>query len=400
MPVRLLRAITSVLRRVWPVPRLFKRVVVTRQEDVLDVLKRNRDFTIAQVNDRKMKRTTGAFFLGMDFPDYGKEAELVRRAVKRGDLERIKRAVTADAERRIAEVIVSGNRIDVVEQLARPVAAGLVGSYFGVPGPDLETLMRWNRTIFHDIFLNFGNKPAIREPAIVSSLELNAYLERLIADLGTRIKSGAAVPDTFLSRLIRAQPNSDCLDAHGNSIGECLDAVAIRRNISGILLGAVETTSKVVTVAIDELMKRPKALAGAQAAAGNDDIEGVKRYAWEAMRFNPHNPLVIRHAPHDTEIGGRQVRAGDTVYAVTLSAMFDPTLFPKPKEFRVDRPLESYLHFGYGLHRCFGEYINGVQIPLLLQALLRLPGLRRPQDGSGNMKMAGPFPERLLLDFG
>ena len=59
----------------------------------------------------------------------------------------------------------------------------------------------------------------------------------------------------------------------------------------------------------------------------------------------------------------------------------------------------EYLHFGYGLHRCFGRAINGVQIPELLAALLRLPGLRRASGGAGRVVNDGPFPERLILEF-
>ena len=226
MSLRLTRAGFSVLRRIWPVPRVFGKVFVTRQQDVLDVLKRDQDFTIAQINDKKMRRTTGAFFLGMDRPEYSREADIVRSAVRPGDLERISRAVRDDASARIAEVRSAGQRIDVVEELARPVAAGLAGSYLGVPGPSLETLMAWNRAIFYDIFLNFDNEPAIRGPAAEASLDLNAYLEGLIADLVSTSAAGGDVPDTFLGRLICAQPDQD----------DCLDEDAIRRNISGVLV--------------------------------------------------------------------------------------------------------------------------------------------------------------------
>ena len=36
------------------------------------------------------------------------------------------------------------------------------------------------------------------------------------------------------------------------------------------------------------------------------------------------------------------------------AAMLDPQGFPDPRRFRTDRPLESYLHFGFGTHRCLG----------------------------------------------
>jgi len=49
------------------------------------------------------------------------------------------------------------------------------------------------------------------------------------------------------------------------------------------------------------------------------------------------------------------------------------------------------------MHRCFGYYINGVQVPELLAALLRRPNLRRAQGRDGRIDYAGPFPDKLML---
>jgi cytochrome P450 len=81
-----------------------------------------------------------------------------------------------------------------------------------------------------------------------------------------------------------------------------------------------------------------------------------------------------------------------------LSAMFDPDVFIEPAVFRADRETE-YLHFGYGMHRCFGYAINGVQIPEIGATLLRLPNLRRAPGSAGRIAYDGPFPDRLILEF-
>jgi cytochrome P450 len=78
--------------------------------------------------------------------------------------------------------------------------------------------------------------------------------------------------------------------------------------------------------------------------------------------------------------------------------MFDPEVFIEPKLFRANREVE-YLHFGYGMHRCFGRAINGVQIPEIVGALLRLPNLRRASGREGRIAYDGPFPDRLILEF-
>ncbi|HST58064.1 MAG TPA: cytochrome P450, partial [Longimicrobium sp.] len=93
------------------------------------------------------------------------------------------------------------------------------------------------------------------------------------------------------------------------------------------------------------------------------------------------------------------VPAGSSMLIGTLSAMFDADGFPEPRRFRIDRDVRAYLHFGAGMHQCFGLGINMVVIPEILGALLRLPNLRRAPGREGRVALDGPFPERLVLDF-
>ena len=57
------------------------------------------------------------------------------------------------------------------------------------------------------------------------------------------------------------------------------------------------------------------------------------------------------------------------------------------------------MNFGYGLHKCFGQYINQVQIPAIANALLRQKNLRRANGAAGQMHIAGIFPTSMTLEF-
>ncbi len=59
------------------------------------------------------------------------------------------------------------------------------------------------------------------------------------------------------------------------------------------------------------------------------------------------------------------------------------------------RPAYLDMHFGYGLHTCFGQYVNWVQIPGILKPLLSKQRLRR----AGELKYEGPFPSSLPVRF-
>jgi cytochrome P450/glutathione S-transferase len=388
----LLRPVCKLLRRFAPILIIGKRAIVTRHDDVLEVLTRDTDFTIAEVNEQLINALNGPFILGMDrSPQYEREEAALREAVRRSDLDGI-RSFVARSAGELVEAARPRGRIDVVGGLARVVPVRLVGSYFGIPAPDEPTMMRWMRDVFHGIFANPLADSRVHADALRSGAELRQHMDGVIEH--RRNQAGTpGQPDDVLGRLLALRDNGHLW----------LDNDAVRRNLNGVIVGAVETTSKFVTLAIDELLRRPDALAGARAAAQAGDIEAVRRYAFEAVRFNPHHPAQARYCGRAAEIAAQTPRAkripADTfVFAATLSAMFDPEKFSNPDEFRADREVE-YLHFGYGLHRCFGRAINGVQIPELLAALLRLPGLRRASGGAGRVVNDGPFPERLILEF-
>ncbi len=387
-----LRPIFTLLRKMFPILVLGKRAILTRHADVVEVLTRDTDFTIAEVNEARFAEGDGPFILGMDrSPQYDTEAATLRAVVRPDDLEHIRALVQQNAAELAAAAGPYG-RIDVVNGLARVVAMRIVGSYFGIPAPDEPTMLRWMRDIFRHLFTNLASDADVHRDFLRSGEELREHMDRVIAARKSHLNDPDQ-PDDVLGRLLLLQ----------NAEHAWLDDRSVRRNIGGMIVGAVDTTSKFVTLAIDELLRRPVALDGARAAAMAGEIEMVRNYAYEAVRFNPHHPVQARFCKHETEIGAgtpraRKLPADTSVFVATLSAMFDKEVFIEPKVFRVDRNVE-YLHFGYGMHRCFGRAINGVQIPELVATLVRLPNLRRATGNAGRVAWDGPFPGRLILEF-
>ena len=383
----------ALLRHVAPVLKAGKRVVVSRHRDVVEVLGRDGDFTISQINGPSIDRINGPFILNMDRgPEftYDRDHAALRAASRREDLDRV-RALVRDTAARLVDAARPQKRIEAVQGLTRATAATVVEEYYGVPGPDRATLVRWMRNLFQDAFSNPNNDPFVRAAALQTRKELEAWILPYIA---RRRQEGVQDAQDVLGRLIAFQsPERPWADDDW-----------VRRNIAGLIVGAVDTTSRFSILTIDELLRRPEELAGAQRAAQAGDIDLVRQYAWEAVRFNPHTPLMARFSAKDQVIAAgteheHRVPAGSTLVLGTLSAMFDADGFPEPDRFRTDRPIDSYLHFGWGLHQCFGLAVNKVQVPEIVAALLRLPGLRRAPGADGHVQLDGPFPNRLVLEF-
>ena len=86
------------------------------------------------------------------------------------------------------------------------------------------------------------------------------------------------------------------------------------------------------------------------------------------------------------------------VFVGTSSAMRDPHHVPDPQELRPNRPESAYLTYGFGLHACFGRYINDLHIAILLQTLLVSGDVRRADGPEGGLMFDGAFPCRFVLE--
>ena len=388
---RVLRLVFSILRRWKPIFLRRGLAVVTWHADVVDVLERDEDFTIAEINDARMTAAYAPFILGWDrSPRYDREVGILRRAIGPPDLIAIRAIVSRQAAALIGAAPVA-RRIDVISGLSRVVPMRVLAEFFGTPGPNEQTMMRWMRLLFEEMFLNRANDPAVSRVAASYAIELRDYLTSLIVQRKGELNGNR---DDVLTRLLRMQAEP----------GESLDDDGVRRNISGLIVGAVDTTSAAVAQAIDQLLDRPKELARAGAAARANDVDLVSKYVFEALRFNPQSTGLLRYCGRGATIAPgspREARVppGSTVLLATLSAMFDPRAVAGPDEFRIDRDASNYLHFGHGMHVCFGRAINLIQIPEIATALLKLDGLRRASGLKGRIAYDGPFPDRCVVEF-
>ncbi len=392
---QLLRPLFAYMRQHHPIFIAPHLAVVSKYTDVLEILEHEDVFSVVEIYANKMEQTTGDFVLGMgNTPQYWLENELMSKAVHPEDIARINTFVANYSADLVSKALPKG-RIDAVQELSLVVPTRLLETYFGTPGPDERVIMHWMRSIFREIFLNLANDPNMAQEAASSSVALNSWLDGLIITRKTKILAGDVTPDDFLDRLIKIQQSDPTP----------FDDSVIRRILGGTIVGTVDTNSKAIAQALDQLLDRPEKLLAARAAALDDDDDRLAHYVFEALRFNPQNPFLLRHCKQSYTAA-----AGTTHAAVipqnslalvgTESAMFDPDVFPYPDDFRTDRPLSKYIHFGHGQHTCFGRHIAGVLIPgVIKQLLLHCPNLRRAEGVHGELIYDGGFPNNLNVVF-
>jgi len=311
------------------------------------------------------------------------------RAVRREDLPALAEQMYGFAQELVAARRDAGE-IDVVSQLADPAIDRQIASYFGTPGPDTETHLRWARIVFQELFINVGDLPTVKDRALAAAAEWRPHLDGLIEERSRAIETRADVPDDVLTRLLRFQHEGE----------PNLHDVAIRHNILGNITGWIPTISNAFARIVAELLEREGELEAAQEAARAGDRELVAAYCLEASRFNPQNFALLRYVPADTVIAAgtereTRVKAGSTVFAATLSAMHDERAIDDPDEFRTDRPWSDYMLFGHGLHTCYGQHIVRATLPAMAQALFEAPRLER----AGKLQFDGPFPSQMRVRF-
>ena len=104
----------------------------------------------------------------------------------------------------------------------------------------------------------------------------------------------------------------------------------------------------------------------------------------EDLRLDGSAIGLFRTPVRDAELNGVTIPKDAKVRLMYASANRDADAFERPDEFWLDRPvkeLRKHVGFGYGAHRCLGQFIARLQLHVALEQLVtRLPGLRLDGD--------------------
>jgi cytochrome P450 len=380
----------GLLRRHLPVSVLPPYAVVTRREDVDAVLADDATFAPPY-----LPRLTGPFLLGLAGDDHRHASEELRAVVRADDLPRLQEVARERARRRVDRVPRPG-ALDVGTELVHPVLSELVEDYLGVGAPSWTVQLQWARDLFSDIFLNPSGLPSVRLRAERSGTEFCRWVEARIDERPHGAAARAQGQDDVLGRLLARQVEAPAT---------AFDDREVRDNLIGLAVGWLWHGAKAALTVVDELLERPAQLADARAAARDDDLPALQRLAWEALRFRPVQPFLLRTCTRDAVLARgtpreRRVGVGTIVVVGTHSAMWDEEVVPDPQAFDAARADSAYLVFGAGLHRCFGEAVVRAQLPALLAPLLAVEGLRRAEGRSGRLRWTGPSPNGLRVLLG
>jgi cytochrome P450 len=338
--------------------------VLTRHADVLAVLRdprMSRDprrsqrveqlRASAELDELLAAEEAAPSMLFVDPPDHTRLRTLVNKAFTPGAVERLRPRVEAIVAELLDRVAGAG-AMDVVEDLAYPLPVTVICELFGVPEADRDRFRAWSRGLVH--LLDPLVASDALERALRARLALRGYLRELIAD------RRAHPTGDLLTALIAAEDQG-----HQLSEDELVSMCVL------LLVAGHETTVNLIANGLLALVRDPGARARLQAdpALAGSAVE-------ELLRYDSPVQFTSRHALTDLDVGGRHIRAGETVVAVLGAANRDPAQFPDPDRLDLARKPNRHLAFGGGIHFCLGAPLARMEAAIAIPALLaRLPGL-------------------------
>jgi Dyp-type peroxidase family len=412
----LLPIVFAFLRTFWPVACFGRLVLISRYEDVKTVLS-NSQGAFPVVYGPEMQELGGGVqgVLGLDGPDHDQLRssiwnQLGDRDLLENDLIRIRKC-TQDIANALLDA--GGGEIDVCRDLITRTATEVCCRYMGLDPHDPDAFGEWGIALSMLLFGDPTGDPTIGKQGRIGA----AHLHSLIDDAIDRTKRNeyrheyAAKPD---AEKVTFRANATLL--YRLLIIEKMDAKLVRATIIGLATGFVPTNTLAAGNILEELLKKPRLMERAKAAAltlaetrksGDEASEKAALHDLEsvllqAARRNPAlSPGIWRWSPDGGEIlrergSPARIRSGSIMLVSILSALRDRRM---PLDERRDPHKAAALIFGYGPHDCMGAQMALVQITEVFAALLARPDVQLAEGKAGRMLRAGPFPVQCKMTY-
>ena len=160
--------------------------------------------------------------------------------------------------------------------------------------------------------------------------------------------------------------------ANGEVEGQALTAQQLHGYLVLLIGAGNETTRNAIAGGVAALLQHPDQLDLLCNNAGFVDTatEEILRWVSPVIQF-------ARTATDDVVLGGKRIRAGETVGVFYPSANRDESAFDEPYRFDITRSPNYHQAFGHGAHFCLGANLARWELRATLRALLPvLPRLR------------------------
>jgi cytochrome P450 len=344
----------------WCEPRDYRPFwAVTRHADVMAVelnaknfLNAPRQFLVTRADEEMLQAQTGSSnfarnLVAMDNPDHKAYRALTADWFTQKSMQALEAQIAGLAREAIDAMVARGSRCDFVKDVAAWFPLRIIMLVLGVPPEDEPLMLELSQKVFGNADPDTGGGEGMTSMLEAFSA-FNRYFSGVTEDRRTAPRNDVA--SILANALIDGAP-----------IGEA------ERNAYYLIVAAAghDTTSSATSGGLLALLQHPDQMAKLRA-----DPSLMPRAVDEMIRWTSPVKHFFRTAVSDCEVGGKQVRAGDSLMMCYWSANRDEDVFDAPFEFRVDRSPNRHLAFGYGAHICLGKFLAKLEMQVLFAELL------------------------------
>lgn len=244
----------------------------------------------------------------------------------------------------------AGELVPAIEEAARELLAGMAAQ-----GSPADLVRCYARPLPARVIFDLLDVPAeLRDPLqdnFDELMRLETTVETMIGSI------------TVLGELLDELARSKMTARGGGLLGDVarrggLDAVQVRNIAWALLGGGTDTTANMIGLGTVALLAHPD-----QLELVRHKPELLDNAVEETLRYLTISQFgASRAATEDVEVLGHRVRAGQTVVVALPAVNRDPRVFPEPDRLDVARQTRGHLAFGYGVHKCIGQYLARVTL--------------------------------------
>ncbi|HEX8204538.1 MAG TPA: cytochrome P450 [Solirubrobacteraceae bacterium] len=291
-----------------------------------------------------------AMFIGMDPPKHDRLKALFQRGFtpKRiAEHEDEIRSIVLD----VLDRLEGRDTCDLVDDVAQPVVARVIGSFMGIPPADDEI---WGRLM--NSMMQAGEDP--EGTKLVMERDVPEMFKRCSALIAERRERPT---DDLTSVLVHAEVDGSRLEEHEIVMGFVL-----------LMAAGNDSTKATYCSGMRALMENPdqrdKLLADPSLIPGAVE---------ESLRMFPAFAHFRRTATRDVELNGAPIREGDKVVMWYVSSNRDETKIEDPDRFDVERGGDHQAFGAGGRHYCLGTALARLELQVLFEETLkRFPDMR------------------------
>jgi cytochrome P450 len=319
--------------------------VLSRWDDVQRAMRDFKNFSNSLGVSLEAEMNHGyPMIIAMDPPTHTRQRKIIATMLTPEKVLKLE-ALIRELAVELLEPHLDKGKIDMLQDFAVYLPMAVIARMIKVPRADEDKVRNWT-----DLLVQREDGEAkISKTVAEAYINLAVYFDNLI-----KAHWDDAPDDTLISAIIQAEKSGDL--THDDVIGFM------------ILLGVAgnETTTKLIGNMSYRLWQNKD-----QRQILIDNPSLIANGMEETMRFDGSSQLLGRTLLNDIEFNGFQMKKGQRVAMLLISANRDERKWENPDKYDVTRKTAGHMGFGLGIHSCVGAALARLEGRVAFEEILK-----------------------------